>query len=145
MTYSNPQKKNNICITKPLACSESSRNYYLYQSFSHYWTCLMLFVTCTYSKRSGLFLISLLNCRIYYTSLHTVFNYFYIAHSRVLHVEFLYIYKGHQETVKLQTQTPFPQPVQGGNLLSLFCLPFCIKCPNAECGVCAVPSPSRND
>lgn len=59
------------------------------ERFSHYWTCLMLFITCSYSRRSGLFMVSLLNCRIYYTSLHTVFNQFYTAHSSVRHVVYL--------------------------------------------------------
>lgn len=73
------------------------------ESFSHYWTCLILFITCTYSKRSGSFLISILNCRIYYTLLHTVLNHFYVTHSSVLHMEFLYTCKAHQETMILQT------------------------------------------
>lgn len=66
----------------PNPCSERIQNYYLYRrAFLHDWTCLIFFIACTQSKRSGLFLISCPNYRIDYASLYTVFNRFYMTYS----------------------------------------------------------------
>lgn len=93
LTYSNPQKTS--ALPNPWLAPKAPKLLLVPERFSHYWTCLMLFITCTYSKRSGLFLIMLLNCRIYYTSLHNEFHRFNITHLNLLHVELLYTYKKH--------------------------------------------------